>query len=74
VRDIPATLLDEVLGPLPDMPEREFWHLGRAGAPLGVPIVALCGETFTATGLVARICRGHCPDCIRIAKAKGWIR
>lgn len=63
VKSVPDNLLDEVLGPLPKMPERKFWHLGH-------PPTALCGEpvkTILQQVWDGRVDSFGCPDCLRKA-------
>lgn len=62
----------EKLGPLDLGPDRQWWHLA-----LTVDLKPFCGEpgdVASVESLTNSMARSDfCPDCLRIARARGYI-
>lgn len=67
---IPENLLDEVLGPLPEMPERKWTHYGVKGE-----LVSFCGGKADPVGEPMKAAEAVrdaaiCPDCRRVIRQR----
>lgn len=73
---VPKVLLDEVLGPLPEMPEREWLHYTRHSIPpgkvgyCGAPLAGEVIDTKPRAEILANPTTQDCPDCLRVMRGR----